>query len=407
MVMEMSDLPKGWTSVSLEKCVDILDNERVPINSDERNKRIGKIPYYGATSQVGWIDDFLFNEELLLIGEDGAPFFDKSKSIAYIIAGKSWVNNHAHVLRALNKITSNSFLKYYLNQFDFTDYVNGTTRLKLTQGSMKEIPVLLPPLNEQKRIVAKLDTLLLKVDTAKSRLDKIPQMLKRFRQSVLSAAVSGMLTNKNEGELQKEWNIIQGDDIFEFITSGSRGWAKYYSEKGKLFVRVTNLDYDTIFINTSPSKNIFVSPPKNSEGTRTKVRVNDILISITGDVGMVGLVDESLEEAFVNQHVCLTRPKKLYDAKYLAYYIASRNGGRKYFDKVKKGATKAGLGLDDIRNMRFNIPPLNEQKEIVRRVEQLFKFAHQIEARYNKAKQYVDKLTQSILAKAFRGELVS
>ncbi len=148
----MSDLPKGWAEVALEKCVDVLDNERVPINSDERNKRIGKIPYYGATGQVGWIDDFLFDEELLLIGEDGAPFFEKSKSISYIISGESWVNNHAHVLRALTEITTNPFLKYYLNQFDFTDYVNGTTRLKLTQGSMKEIPVFLPPLNEQKRM---------------------------------------------------------------------------------------------------------------------------------------------------------------------------------------------------------------------------------------------------------------
>ncbi len=126
----MSGIPKGWTNRALLECVDVLDNLRVPVNSDERAKRFGNVPYYGATGQVGWIDGFLFNEELLLIGEDGAPFFDKSKQISYIIRGKSWVNNHAHVLRAKHEITSSLYLKWYLDGFNFQDHVNGTTSLK-------------------------------------------------------------------------------------------------------------------------------------------------------------------------------------------------------------------------------------------------------------------------------------
>jgi type I restriction enzyme S subunit len=178
----------------LSDCVDVLDNLRVPVNSDERSQRQGKIPYYGATGQVGWIDDYLFDEELLLIGEDGAPFFDKSKPIAYIINSKSWVNNHAHVLRAKVSVTSNTYLKHFLNHFDFHEYVNGTTRLKLTQGAMNKIPVLLPPHTEQRRIVAKLEMLLSKVDTYQQRFVKIPVVLKRFRRAVLEAACSGGLT---------------------------------------------------------------------------------------------------------------------------------------------------------------------------------------------------------------------
>src|SRR6266540_1872942 len=156
----MIELPEGWKQCRLKDCVTVLDNLRVPVNSDERRKRQGDIPYYGATGRVGWIDGYLFDEELILIGEDGAPFFDKTKPISYIIQGKSWVNNHAHVLRALSEITSNRYLKYFLDQFDFHGYVNGTTRLKLTQRSMNSIPVKLAPLNEQHRIVAKLETLL-------------------------------------------------------------------------------------------------------------------------------------------------------------------------------------------------------------------------------------------------------
>ena len=102
-----SELPEGWATATLRDLIDVLDNRRVPINSDERSKRLGDVPYFGATGQVGWIDDFLFDEEILLIGEDGAPFFDKSKPIAYIVDGKSWVNNHAHVLRANGDATSN------------------------------------------------------------------------------------------------------------------------------------------------------------------------------------------------------------------------------------------------------------------------------------------------------------
>lgn len=190
----MSELPQGWTTCQLRECAEVLDNLRVPVNSDERAKRQGSVPYYGATCQVGWIDDYLFDEELLLIGEDGAPFFDKSKPIAYLIKGKSWVNNHAHVLRAKAEVTSNLYLKWFLDNFDFNGYVNGTTRLKLTQGSMNEIPVSLPPLNEQRRIVAKLEELLARVDASQQRLAKIPVILKRFRQAVLAAACSGRLT---------------------------------------------------------------------------------------------------------------------------------------------------------------------------------------------------------------------
>ncbi len=309
--------------------------------------------------------------------------------------------------------TYNNKLLYYLIKSDFflsqkNELATGSTQEALTDNGAKEILIPLPPLAEQHRIVAKLDALMQKVENYKQRIENIPTILKRFRQSVLAAAVSGKLTNKIEEEnLPEDWKILFGKDVFEFITSGSRGWAEYYSETGKLFIRVTNLDFDTIKINTVPSKNKYVNPPQNAEGTRTKVRIGDILISITGDVGMVGLVEDNIEEAYINQHVCLARTKEGYYQKYIAYYISAMKGGRKYFDDVKRGATKSGLVLGDIKSLPIPLPPLEEQKEIVRRVEQLFAFADKIEVRYAKAKDMLDKMPQSILAKAFRGELVA
>ncbi|HNV71356.1 MAG TPA: restriction endonuclease subunit S, partial [Candidatus Ozemobacteraceae bacterium] len=112
----------SWLEVKLEDVIEILDHRREPVNSTERESRIGNVPYYGATGQVGWIDDYLFNEDLILLGEDGAPFLDSKKSVAYQIHGKSWINNHAHVLRAIAGCP-NAFFAHQLNTVDYRPFV--------------------------------------------------------------------------------------------------------------------------------------------------------------------------------------------------------------------------------------------------------------------------------------------
>jgi len=202
------ELPAEWTWTTLEKCADTLDRHRVPVNAAERQKRTaGKpqselYPYYGATGQVGWIDDYLFDKELVLLGEDGAPFLDPSRDKAYMIRGKSWVNNHAHVLRAKNGITTNSYLLHYLNSFDYHDYVTGTTRLKLNQTRMKKIPIPLAPLAEQHRMVEEIDKQLTRIDAGLAALKRAQANLKRYKAAVLKAACEGRLV-LTEAELAR------------------------------------------------------------------------------------------------------------------------------------------------------------------------------------------------------------
>ena len=161
-------LPEGWAVCCLENVAKVLDNLRKPINSNERNSRIANkheselFPYYGATGQVGFIDDYLVDGKFLLLGEDGAPFLDKYAIKSYPIKGKCWVNNHAHILKPLCDF---DYLMYYLNHVDYKDYVNGSTRLKLTQSDMRSIKILLPPLTEQKRISVKVKYLFCLLDT--------------------------------------------------------------------------------------------------------------------------------------------------------------------------------------------------------------------------------------------------
>ena len=145
----------------------MLDNKRCPINSKERQSRIiGKAtnelyPYYGATGQVGFIDEYKIDGEYLLVGEDGAPFLDKYASKAYLIQGKSWVNNHAHILKPM---INQSYMLYVLNAISYKPYVNGTTRLKLTQEALRRISVPVPPIKEQERIAEKVFTLFSQID---------------------------------------------------------------------------------------------------------------------------------------------------------------------------------------------------------------------------------------------------
>jgi type I restriction enzyme S subunit len=146
-----------WPTAFLGDVVACLDSKRIPVKEDDRQKRLGSVPYYGANGQVGWIDEPLFNEPLLLIAEDGGHFGEPEKGVAYTIRGPAWVNNHAHVLRPDGEKVLVDFLGYRFRHFDFLPYITGTTRAKLTQRDLMRVEVPVPPLAEQGRIVELLD----------------------------------------------------------------------------------------------------------------------------------------------------------------------------------------------------------------------------------------------------------
>lgn len=157
-----------WPTTMLGDVVDVLDSQRKPITKSDR--RSGPYPYYGATGIVDWVDGFLFDEPLVLIGEDGAKWGAGDQS-AFSIEGKTWVNNHAHVLRPHRNDLLDGWLIYFLNASDLSDYVTGLTVPKLNQGNLRQIRVPLPPLDEQKCIVAKLDQAFVALDRARGNAE--------------------------------------------------------------------------------------------------------------------------------------------------------------------------------------------------------------------------------------------
>ncbi|HHG3340936.1 TPA: restriction endonuclease subunit S [Vibrio parahaemolyticus] len=241
-MIDKSGTRESWLEVLLEDCVSILDAKRVPINTSERTKRVeGKsrhelYPYYGATGEAGLIDDFIFEGEHLLIGEDGAPFFDKTKNVAFIVKDKFWVNNHAHILKAFDSVTSNKYLCHYLNQFNYQGFVGGSTRLKLNQASLKKIPILLPPLSTQKAIIEKIEELFSHIDAGVEGLKQAKAKLQQYRQSVLKDAVTGKLTE--QWRVQNADKLEPADTVLERILDERRAnWEaeqlKAFEEKGK------------------------------------------------------------------------------------------------------------------------------------------------------------------------------
>jgi type I restriction enzyme S subunit len=183
-------LSKGgddWVEMKLPEIVEVLDRMRKPVNSTEREMRRGNIPYYGANGQTGWIDKSLFNEELVLLGEDAIDFADPSARKAYLIQGPSWVNNHAHVLRANKSIVDSYFLMESLNKVDYSKFVSFGTRSKLTQASMNGIKLLIPPLRVQESFV----DLVSSFDEVINFTQTLIEETKSSRTGMLSQLLSG------------------------------------------------------------------------------------------------------------------------------------------------------------------------------------------------------------------------
>ncbi|EFM2071260.1 restriction endonuclease subunit S [Escherichia coli] len=407
--MSAGKLPEGWVETQLENIVDILDSMRVPVNNSERQSRIaGKkenelYPYFGATGEVGKIDDYIFDEELVALGEDGVPFFDGHKNKAYMLYGKTWVNNHAHVIRAISGLSHNKYLCHYLNQFDYHDYVNGGTRLKLTQANMRKLPVSLAPLAEQKIIAEKLDTLLAQVDSTKARLEQIPQILKRFRQAVLAIAVNGQLTKewRELSELSAIWPSLTLGELVTIERGSSPRPIKNYittSESGVNWIKIGDAREGEKYIHSTKEK----ITPEGAKKSR-KVTPGDFILSNSMSLGRAYIVDI---EGYVHDGWFILRLPQHIDKNYF-YYLLSSSQLQEQFSNLAVGGVVQNIRSELVKQAIVNIPSEKEQREIVRRVEQLFAYADTIEKQVNNALARVNNLTQSILAKAFRGELTA
>ena len=188
------ELPEGWVWCRLGDLLINRDGERKPLSSSVRSKQIKKkYDYYGATGVIDKVDNYIFDEKLLLVGEDGANLLSKVKPNAFFAEGKYWVNNHAHILDATNK----NLLDYVIiviNTISLDNYITGTAQPKLSQENLNKIPIPLPPLAEQYRILQKVEQLLTIVDAIEQLQEQLKALVKQTKNQVLNYAIAGKLT---------------------------------------------------------------------------------------------------------------------------------------------------------------------------------------------------------------------
>ncbi|AUD60359.1 hypothetical protein AYJ58_13080 [Shewanella sp. Pdp11] len=239
------------------------------------------------------------------------------------------------------------------------------------------------PMAEQIQIANFLDHETAKIDTLIDKQQQLIKLLKEKRQAVISHAVTKGLNAKAPmkdsgvewlGEVPAHWDVKRNKHLMEFVTSGSRGWAEYYSDDGQLFFRIANLTRDTIEPKLESIQN--VKPPMGAEGERSKIKSGDLLISITADLGSVCVADDTIAGGFVSQHVSLCRPNSLViSSRWLAYFVLS-DAAKEQFIGSGYGGTKIQLSLEDIRELNIAYPPVSEQGEIALYIDtKLEKFA--------------------------------
>ncbi|MDI3491587.1 MAG: type restriction enzyme subunit [Thauera sp.] len=410
----MSGLPEGWANCELSDVVEVLDAQRIPLNSGERAARTeGKpesalFPYYGATGLVGYVDDYIFDEPLILLGEDGVPFLDLYRRKAYRISGKAWVNNHAHVLRPISWACDSRFIEAYLNCCDYAGHVTGTTRLKLTQAAMNRLPLPLAPLPEQKRIADKFDSVLARVDACRDRLDRIPALFKRFRQSVLAAAMSGQLTGDWRETLERDCEGWDEAPLGQIIIEMRNGLSPKPSEQppGAKILRISAVRPGKIAL----ADHRYLEVDQASHQLYALKQGDLLFTRYNGTLEFVGVcarVPADLPDyVYPDKLIRVRVNKESVSPQFVELAFGSESARRQVEEFVKSSAGQKGIAGGDLKSVKIPVPPLAEQHEIVRRVETLFAFADRLEARCAAARKQAGQLTPALLAKAFRGELV-
>lgn len=301
-----------------------------------------------------------------------------------------------YVGSTLAKISADCLSDQYLFHFVQGKYAllntkkKGTGTPHLNQELLKQQKLIVPSYSEQERIVARIEELFSQLDAGVETLKKTKAQLAVYRQAVLKEAFSCCAEKKSIREMSS------------IVTSGSRGWAKYYCDNGAKFIRIGNLTRNKIYIDLDDIQHVQL--PDKAEGTRTKLAPNDVLVSITADLGNIGLVPNGIGEAYVNQHIAMIRFNNQMQGEFYAWYLRSEYGQQDLL-RNKRGGGKLGLGLDDIRDSRVPVVSNETAESILSIIECRLSVCDSIEHTVDLALQQAEAIRQSILKDAFEGRL--
>jgi type I restriction enzyme S subunit len=482
-ISESQDQPAGWSVASGSELFSLLRGVTFKKKDAYGEKAHGRTAILRAGNiQEG---ELLFDDLVYVPSSYVKPqqLLNKGDLVVAMSSGSARiVGKAAHVTKNYSEVSFGAFcglarphseevagwLRHYFQTSEYREAVSaaaaGININNLKPANLTELRIPVPPVHEQRRIVASLEALQQRARRAREALDAIPPLLERFRQSVLAAAFCGELTadwrvqnpdvepasvllerireerrrrweeaelakmavkgkepsddrwksryseppkvaeKQKLHELPRGWCWAKIGEVSEFVTSGSRGWGKYYSKAGALFIRVGDFNRYSIDLDLSNAEH--VDPPSGSEGVRTAIEGGDLLLSITADLGMVAVAPADLGPAYVNQHVALMRLLPGVNSKAVAYSLLDPKGFQKLARESQYGMTKAGLSLIQVRSFAIPLLPAAEQEEVSARLGAALNWIASIEELVSQARSLYAGLDNAILAKAFRGELV-
>jgi len=367
----------AWANVTVEDCCEILDRKRVPVNGEDREKRIGEVPYYGANGLQGYIDTFIFDEPLILIAEDGGRFDEyATRPIAYRISGKSWVNNHAHVLKADEAYCQDAIF-YSLEHKDIQSFIVGGTRSKLNQSALRAITISLP---ESKSEQTKIAEILSTVDRAIKQTEALiakQQLLKTgLMQDILTRGIDehGSLRSEQThkfkdsplGRIPVEWEVKPMGQVSTLITNGFVGVATpYYTESSD---GVPYLYGNNIRCNRMDMRKLTrITRQFHERQQKSQLNPGDMLTVQSGHIGTTAVVPDELPESNCHALILTKFKKDLLDPNFVSFYcnfcLETGTMGHLFV-----GSTIKHINTSDFAKFSIPFPSKEEQSEIAKRL---------------------------------------
>jgi type I restriction enzyme S subunit len=392
----LGEIPAGWDVKRLKFLTRCLDGQRIPLNSEERGEMQGDIPYWGANGILDRVDRWLFDEPLVLLGEDGAPFFDKNKNVAFFVSDKVWVNNHIHALRP-NQAIKPKLLMHCLNCVDYKIFIDGSTRDKLTQSDMNSIQIpIIQSISEQENIIKYLDRETAKIDALIEKKRRLISLLEEKRAAVISHAVTKGLDPDAPmrdsgvewlGEIPTGWNLLQLRRVINKFVD-YRGATPKKVPNGIPLITAKNIKMNKIDFELS--QEFIREEDYNSWMVRGLPEIGDVLVTTEAPLGeSAQIVDPNI--ALAQRIILLKADKVRITNDYLKYYFASSSGKSELWSRAT-GSTALGIKASRFKETLLTVPPIKEQQMITelldRETLKSYKLVSKINEQINKLQEY-------------------
>lgn len=379
----------SWETVKLGDVTNNLDNMRIPLNEMQRKEKESQelYPYIGANNVLGYIDEYIFDEKILCIAEDGGSW-GKNQKCCFIVNEKCWVNNHAHVITAKN-VVSLEYLMNYLNYADLDKYITGTTRGKLTKTALNSIRIPLPPLPIQQKIAAILDQ-------ADALRKKDQQLLAKYDE-LLQAVFYDMFGDPVRNE--KGWEKLNGNEYAEKISVGVVIQpASYYVEKGVIALRSLNIRPNKIVLENL----VYFSEQANKNQLHKSIlKENDVVIVRTGATGTAAVVPKILDGCNCIDLIIVRADKSIINPIYLSLFFNS-DFGKNIVSGKEVGGIQKHFNIGAIKSLSIPVPRIGIQNRFAVIVKNILQQKEVLKLQI----EHSENLFQGLLQRSFKGELV-